>query len=121
MREHPFLEGISSLLLCYLSEYENRRYTLYIELVIKHQSIYCAYLRFLFWFHAVKNITTSEGGAVVWRNDLGLDDEWIYHQFMLYSLHGQSKDALAKNQKGSWEYDIIYPPWILEANGHASR
>jgi dTDP-4-amino-4,6-dideoxygalactose transaminase len=64
-----------------------------------------------FSFHAVKNITTSEGGAVVWRNDLGLDDEWLYHQFMLYSLHGQSKDALAKNQKGSWEYDIIYPAY----------
>ncbi|MEG2020096.1 MAG: DegT/DnrJ/EryC1/StrS family aminotransferase, partial [Synergistaceae bacterium] len=57
----------------------------------------------------VKNLTTAEGGAVVWRNDLGLDDEWLYKQFMLYSLHGQSKDALAKTQKGSWEYDIIYP------------
>jgi dTDP-4-amino-4,6-dideoxygalactose transaminase len=64
-----------------------------------------------FSFHAVKNITTSEGGAVVWRNDLGLDDEWLYHQFMLYSLHGQSKDALAKNQKGAWEYDIVYPAY----------
>lgn len=62
-----------------------------------------------FSFHAVKNLTTSEGGAVVWRNDLGFDDEWLYKQFMLYSLHGQSKDALAKTQKGSWEYDIIYP------------
>ncbi|RRN69913.1 DegT/DnrJ/EryC1/StrS family aminotransferase [Peribacillus simplex] len=60
-------------------------------------------------FHAVKNLTTAEGGAVVWRNDLGLDDEWLYKQFMLYSLHGQSKDALAKTQKGSWEYDIVYP------------
>ncbi|WP_286906546.1 DegT/DnrJ/EryC1/StrS family aminotransferase [Clostridium sp. UBA1652] len=62
-----------------------------------------------FSFHAVKNLTTSEGGAVVWRSDLGFDDEWLYKQFMLYSLHGQSKDALAKTQKGSWEYDIIYP------------
>lgn len=62
-----------------------------------------------FSFHAVKNLTTSEGGAVVWRNDLGLDDEWLYRQFMLYSLHGQSKDALAKSQKGSWEYDILFP------------
>lgn len=62
-----------------------------------------------FSFHAVKNLTTAEGGAVVWRNDLGLNDEWVYKQFMLYSLHGQSKDALAKTQKGSWEYDIIYP------------
>ncbi|MDM5359875.1 DegT/DnrJ/EryC1/StrS family aminotransferase [Peribacillus sp. ACCC06369] len=62
-------------------------------------------------FHAVKNLTTAEGGAVVWRNDLGIDDEWIYKQFMLYSLHGQSKDALAKTQKGSWEYDIVYPAY----------
>ncbi|MCY9006784.1 DegT/DnrJ/EryC1/StrS family aminotransferase [Peribacillus frigoritolerans] len=62
-------------------------------------------------FHAVKNLTTAEGGAVVWRNDLGLDDEWMYKQFMLYSLHGQSKDALAKTQKGSWEYDIVYPAY----------
>lgn len=64
-----------------------------------------------FSFHAVKNLTTAEGGAVVWRNDLGLDDEWLYKQFMLYSLHGQSKDALAKTQKGAWEYDIIYPAY----------
>jgi len=64
-----------------------------------------------FSFHAVKNITTAEGGAVVWRNDLGLDDEWLYNQYMLYSLHGQSKDALTKSQKGSWEYDIIYPAY----------
>jgi dTDP-4-amino-4,6-dideoxygalactose transaminase len=64
-----------------------------------------------FSFHAVKNLTTAEGGALVWRGDLGLDDEWIYNQFMLYSLHGQSKDALAKNQKGAWEYDIVYPAY----------
>lgn len=62
-----------------------------------------------FSFHAVKNLTTAEGGAVVWRNDIGLDDAWLYQQFMLYSLHGQSKDALAKTQKGAWEYDIVYP------------
>ncbi|MDM5373085.1 DegT/DnrJ/EryC1/StrS aminotransferase family protein [Bacillus bombysepticus] len=62
-------------------------------------------------FHAVKNLTTAEGGGVVWRNDLGLDDEWIYKQFMLYSLHGQSKDALAKTKKGAWEYDIVYPAY----------
>ncbi|KXI45539.1 MULTISPECIES: DegT/DnrJ/EryC1/StrS family aminotransferase [Bacillus cereus group] len=62
-------------------------------------------------FHAVKNLTTAEGGGVVWRNGLGLDDEWIYKQFMLYSLHGQSKDALAKTQKGAWEYDIVYPAY----------
>lgn len=59
-----------------------------------------------FSFHAVKNITTAEGGAVVWRSDLGLDDEELYRQYMLHSLHGQSKDALAKIQKGLWEYDI---------------
>ncbi|MFJ8260428.1 DegT/DnrJ/EryC1/StrS family aminotransferase [Rummeliibacillus sp. NPDC094406] len=60
-----------------------------------------------FSFHAVKNLTTAEGGAVVWRNDLGLDDEWLYKQYMLYSLHGQSKDALTKTEKGAWEYDIV--------------
>ncbi|ESU34253.1 capsular polysaccharide biosynthesis protein [Bacillus sp. 17376] len=64
-----------------------------------------------FSFHAVKNLTTAEGGAVVWRGNWGLDDEWLYKQFMLYSLHGQSKDALAKTQKGAWEYDIIYPAY----------
>jgi dTDP-4-amino-4,6-dideoxygalactose transaminase len=64
-----------------------------------------------FSFHAVKNFTTAEGGAVVWRNDRDLDDEWLYKQFMLYSLHGQSKDALAKTQKGAWEYDIVYPAY----------
>lgn len=64
-----------------------------------------------FSFHAVKNLTTAEGGAVVWRNDLGLNDDWLYKQFMLYSLHGQSKDALTKTQVGAWEYDIIYPAY----------
>lgn len=59
-----------------------------------------------FSFHAVKNLTTAEGGAVVWQPFDGLDDEAIYHAFMLWSLHGQSKDALAKNQLGAWEYDI---------------
>lgn len=62
-----------------------------------------------FSFHAVKNLTTAEGGAVTWKPTKGIDDETIYHQFMLWSLHGQSKDALAKTQKGAWEYDIIYP------------
>lgn len=61
-----------------------------------------------FSFHAVKNLTTAEGGAVVWRNDLGLNDDEIYKKFMLYSLHGQTKDALTKAQIGSWEYDIVY-------------
>lgn len=64
-----------------------------------------------FSFHAVKNLTTAEGGAVVWRTDIGLDDEWLYAQYMLFSLHGQSKDALAKTKKGSWEYDIVYPAY----------
>lgn len=64
-----------------------------------------------FSFHAVKNLTTAEGGAVVWRNEGDLDDEWLYKQYMLYSLHGQSKDALAKTQKGAWEYDIVYPAY----------
>lgn len=64
-----------------------------------------------FSFHAVKNLTTAEGGAVVWSRGVALDDDWLYKQFMLYSLHGQSKDALAKTQIGSWEYDIIYPAY----------
>lgn len=64
-----------------------------------------------FSFHAVKNLTTAEGGAVVWKNDNELDDENLYKQFMLYSLHGQSKDALAKTKKGAWEYDIVYPAY----------
>jgi len=64
-----------------------------------------------FSFHAVKNLTTGEGGAVVWRNREGLDNEWLYNQYMLYSLHGQTKDALAKTQEGAWEYDIIYPAY----------
>jgi dTDP-4-amino-4,6-dideoxygalactose transaminase len=64
-----------------------------------------------FSFHAVKNLTTAEGGAVVWSGDVGLDDEWLYKQYMLMSLHGQSKDALAKTQKGAWEYDIVYPAY----------
>lgn len=64
-----------------------------------------------FSFHAVKNLTTSEGGAVVWRNDRGFDDEDLYKQFMLYSLHGQSKDAFSKNKVGAWEYDVVYPAY----------
>lgn len=62
-----------------------------------------------FSFHAVKNLTTAEGGAVVWQKTFGLTDDDFYKEYMLYSLHGQSKDALAKMQKASWEYDIIYP------------
>ncbi|MDY6064802.1 MAG: DegT/DnrJ/EryC1/StrS family aminotransferase [Finegoldia sp.] len=62
-----------------------------------------------FSFHAVKNFTTAEGGAVTWRDINGIDNEDIYHQYQLLSLHGQSKDALAKTQLGSWEYDIAGP------------
>lgn len=62
-----------------------------------------------FSFHAVKNLTTAEGGALTWRTIPGIDDEWIYHQLQLLSLHGQSKDALAKTQLGAWEYDIVGP------------
>lgn len=62
-----------------------------------------------FSFHAVKNFTTAEGGASTWRDIEGIDNEEIYKQFQLYSLHGQSKDALAKTQLGAWEYDIVGP------------
>ncbi len=62
-----------------------------------------------FSFHAVKNFTTAEGGAVVWKEIDGVDSEEIYRQYMLLSLHGQSKDALAKTQLGAWEYDIVIP------------
>ena len=62
-----------------------------------------------FSFHAVKNFTTAEGGAVTWRDIDGIDNEEIYHQYQLLSLHGQSKDALAKTQLGAWEYDIVGP------------
>ena len=60
-----------------------------------------------FSFHAVKNLTTAEGGALTWRTIDGIDDEEIYHQLQLLSLHGQSKDALAKTKLGAWEYDIV--------------
>lgn len=63
----------------------------------------------LFSFHAVKNLTTAEGGAATWRTVQGIDDEELYRQFQLYSLHGQSKDALSKTQLGTWEYDILGP------------
>lgn len=62
-----------------------------------------------FSFHAVKNLTTAEGGAATWRDIDGVDNEELYKQFMLLSLHGQSKDALAKTQLGAWEYDIVAP------------
>ena len=59
----------------------------------------------------MKNLTTAEGGAATWKNIDGVDDEEIYHQYQLLSLHGQSKDALAKTKLGAWEYDII-GPWF---------
>lgn len=62
-----------------------------------------------FSFHAVKNFTTAEGGALTWRSHEGLNDDELYHQLQLFSLHGQSKDALAKTQLGAWEYDIVGP------------
>ena len=62
-----------------------------------------------FSFHAVKNLTTAEGGAITWTHTFGMSNEEIYKEYMLLSLHGQSKDALSKMKKGSWEYDIIYP------------
>ncbi len=60
-----------------------------------------------FSFHAVKNLTTAEGGAATWKSIDGIDDEELYKQYSLYSLHGQSKDALAKTKAGAWEYDIV--------------
>ncbi len=60
-----------------------------------------------FSFHAVKNLTTAEGGALTWNTIMGIDDEAIYKRLQLLSLHGQSKDALAKTQLGAWEYDVI--------------
>ena len=64
-----------------------------------------------FSFHAVKNFTTAEGGALTWRTISGIDDKDIYHKLQLLSLHGQSKDALAKTKLGAWEYDIV-GPWF---------
>lgn len=63
-----------------------------------------------FSFHAVKNLTTAEGGAVVWRSISGVDDD-IYKEFQLLSLHGQSRDTLTKTKPGTWEYDIVYPAY----------
>ena len=64
-----------------------------------------------FSFHAVKNFTTAEGGALTWRSREGIDNEELYRQLQLLSLHGQSKDALAKTQLGAWEYDIVSPAY----------
>lgn len=62
-----------------------------------------------FSFHAVKNFTTAEGGALTWRPIPGISDDELYRQVQLFSLHGQSKDALAKTKLGAWEYDIVGP------------
>ena len=62
-----------------------------------------------FSFHAVKNFTTAEGGSLTWKSHPDLDNEALYQAFQIYSLHGQTKDALAKTQSGSWEYDIVLP------------
>lgn len=62
-----------------------------------------------FSFHAVKNLTTGEGGAVTWKNRSFIDDDELYTKFMYLSLHGQSKDALSKSKSGGWEYDIVAP------------
>ncbi len=62
-----------------------------------------------FSFHAVKNLTTAEGGALTWRSHTGLDNDEIYHTLQLLSLHGQNKDALSKTRLGAWEYDIVAP------------
>ena len=59
-----------------------------------------------FSFHAVKNFTTAEGGCATWNHIEGIDDEALYKEFQLLSLHGQDKDALAKTKMGAWEYDI---------------
>ncbi len=64
-----------------------------------------------FSFHAVKNLTTAEGGAVTWKNHEKIDSEKLYKQLQILSLHGQTKDALEKTQKGSWEYDILLPAY----------
>ncbi len=64
-----------------------------------------------FSFHAVKNLTTAEGGALTWKPVPGMEDEEIYRQFMLLSLHGQSKDALHKGEAGAWEYDVLSPAY----------
>lgn len=64
-----------------------------------------------FSFHAVKNLTTAEGGAITWKGIKGVDDERIYKEYMDLSLHGQTKDALDKTKAGSWEYDIVSPAY----------
>ncbi|MBF1275458.1 MAG: DegT/DnrJ/EryC1/StrS family aminotransferase [Parvimonas micra] len=73
-----------------------------------------------FSFHAVKNFTVAEGGSVTWNRNLGLNDDEIYREFQLLSLHGQSKDALSKTKLGSWEYDIFAPNYKCNLTDIAS-
>lgn len=73
-----------------------------------------------FSFHAVKNFTVAEGGSVTWNRNLGLNDDEIYREFQLLSLHGQSKDALSKTKLGSWEYDIVAPNYKCNLTDIAS-
>lgn len=73
-----------------------------------------------FSFHAVKNFTVAEGGSVTWNGNLGLNDDEIYREFQLLSLHGQSKDALSKTKLGSWEYDIVAPNYKCNLTDIAS-
>lgn len=73
-----------------------------------------------FSFHAVKNFTVAEGGSVTWNRNLGLNDDEVYREFQLLSLHGQSKDALSKTKLGSWEYDIIAPNYKCNLTDIAS-
>lgn len=73
-----------------------------------------------FSFHAVKNFTVAEGGSVTWNRNLGLNDDEIYREFQLLSLHGQSKDALLKTKLGSWEYDIVAPNYKCNLTDIAS-
>lgn len=73
-----------------------------------------------FSFHAIKNFTVGEGGSVTWNRALGLDDDEIYREFQLLSLHGQSKDALSKMKLGAWEYDIVAPNYKCNLTDIAS-
>ena len=73
-----------------------------------------------FSFHAVKNFTVAEGGSVTWNRNLGLNDDEVYKEFQLLSLHGQSKDALSKTKLGSWEYDIVAPNYKCNLTDIAS-
>lgn len=73
-----------------------------------------------FSFHAVKNFTVAEGGSVTWNRNLGLNDDEVYREFQLLSLHGQSKDALSKIKLGSWEYDIVAPNYKCNLTDIAS-